>query len=310
MRVLEATANLAADLGHRVEEADPTIDGEAIVPTFLTLMGVNTVVNLSSHPSAGRAAREDEVERITWLTAKLGEAKSGADYVRATQTMHRLGRQMAAFHDDHDILLTPGLATGTAVPLGWLDMMMDDLDEYWRRVFHFSPFTVWFNLTGQPAVMLPIGKATTACPSRCRRSPPMATRRCCSGSPPSSSPHVPGSTESPRWWARRLIRNLRDARFGVVSARPRDAFPDRSVAPVAGEEVDPRRPGARSRFMHGRPTGTTPRGPGTAGGVLANAVPSRAKRKRGETNQPFRLSNPSSPAKGRWVASSEVGATS
>ena len=23
--------------------------------------------------------------------------------------------------------------------------MMDDVDEYWRRVFHFSPFTVWFN---------------------------------------------------------------------------------------------------------------------------------------------------------------------
>ena len=134
------------------------------MPTFLTLMGVNTVVNLSSHPSAGRAAREDEVERITWLTAKLGEATSSADYVRATQTMHRLGRQMAAFHADHDLLLTPGLATGTAVRLGWLDMMMDDVDEYWRRVFHFSPFTVWFNLTGQPAIMLPIGESAGGLP--------------------------------------------------------------------------------------------------------------------------------------------------
>ena len=157
-RVLQETAALAVDLGHQVEEADPVIDGAAVVPTFLTLMAANTVVNLSSHPSAGRAAREDEVERITWLTAKMGEATSGADYVRATQTMHRLGRQMAAFHGDYDILLTPGLATGTAVKLGWLDMMMDDVDEYWRRVFHFSPFTVWFNLTGQPAIMLPIGR--------------------------------------------------------------------------------------------------------------------------------------------------------
>ena len=163
-RVLEETAALAADLGHRVEEADPAIDGESIVPTFLTLMGVNTVVNLSSHPSAGRAAREDEVERITWLTAKLGEATSSADYVRATQAMHRLGRQMAAFHLDHDILLTPGFATGTAVELGWLDMMMEDVDEYWRRVFHFSPFTVWFNQTGQPAIMLPIGESPDGLP--------------------------------------------------------------------------------------------------------------------------------------------------
>ena len=164
IRVLEETASLAAELGHRVEEADPAIDGAAVVPTFLTLMAVNTAVNLSSHPSAGRAAREDEVERITWLSAKMGEAVSGADCVRATQTMHRLGRQMADFHRGYDILLTPGLATGTAAKLGWLDMTMDDVYEYWRRVFHFSPFTVWFNITGQPAIMLPLGESADGLP--------------------------------------------------------------------------------------------------------------------------------------------------
>jgi hypothetical protein len=35
--------------------------------------------------------------------------------------------------------------------LGWIDMMMDDVHEYWHRVFHFSPFTVLFNLTGPAA---------------------------------------------------------------------------------------------------------------------------------------------------------------
>jgi Asp-tRNA(Asn)/Glu-tRNA(Gln) amidotransferase A subunit family amidase len=154
--VLEETTRLCAGLGHRVEQCDPPIERAAVVPTFLTLAAANTVVNLSTHPTAGRPAREGEVERITWLTAKLGEKVSGADYVRATQTMHRLGRQMAAFHADWDVLLTPGLAT-LPVPLGWLDMTMDDVDEYWRRVFAFSPFTVWFNLTGQPALMLPLG---------------------------------------------------------------------------------------------------------------------------------------------------------
>ena len=163
LRVLAETAKLCADLGHHVEECDPDIDRAALVPTFLTLASANTVVNLASHPSAGRPAREGEVERITWLTAKRGESVSGADYVRATQAAHRLGRQMAAFHAEWDVLLTPGLSAAP-VRLGWIDMMMEDVDEYWRRVFTFSPFTVCFNITGQPALMLPLGQSAGGLP--------------------------------------------------------------------------------------------------------------------------------------------------
>jgi Asp-tRNA(Asn)/Glu-tRNA(Gln) amidotransferase A subunit family amidase len=163
LRVLAETARLCTDLGHTVEGADPAIDGEAVVPTFLTLAAANTVVNLAGNPAKGRPAREEEVERVTWATGQMGQRVSGADYVRATQAAHRLGRQMAAFHERWDVLLTPGLAT-LPPPLGWIDMMMGDVDEYWRRVFHFSPFTVWFNITGQPAMMLPIGVAASGVP--------------------------------------------------------------------------------------------------------------------------------------------------
>ena len=163
LRLLNDTVELCANLGHHVEERNPEVDGAAIVPTFLTLASANTVVNLASHPTAGRPAREGEVERITWLTAKMGEKISASEYVRATQTAHRLGRQMAAFHSEWDVLLTPGLAS-PAVKLGWLDMMMEDVEEYWRRVFAFSPFTVWFNLTGQPGLMLPLGQSPGGLP--------------------------------------------------------------------------------------------------------------------------------------------------
>ena len=163
VRLVMETAQLCGGMGHDVDEVDPGVDGADIVPTFLTLAAANTVVNLASHPTAGRAPNEDEVERITWLTAKLGEQISAPDYVRATQTAHRLGRQMAAFHSKWDVLLTPGLAS-PAVKLGWINMMMDALDEYWRRVFHFSPFTVWFNLTGQPGLMLPLAQSSGGLP--------------------------------------------------------------------------------------------------------------------------------------------------
>ena len=162
LAALDETVRVCRELGHHVEEANPEIEGEAVVPTFLTLIAANTVVNLASHPS-GRPPGPDEVERVTRGTALLGERVSGADYVRATQTAHRLGRQMAAFHARHDLLLTPGLATLPPL-LGYIDMMLDDVHEYWRRVFTFSPFTVWFNLTGQPAMMLPLGRSAARLP--------------------------------------------------------------------------------------------------------------------------------------------------
>jgi Asp-tRNA(Asn)/Glu-tRNA(Gln) amidotransferase A subunit family amidase len=162
-RVLRETVQLCADLGHQVEEATPTIDGALVVPTFLTLIAANTVVNLNGHPTAGRPPRPGEVEAVTYATGQMGERISAADYVRATQVAHRLGRQMAAFHADWDVLLTPGLAM-LPPKLGWIDMMLGDVDEYWRRVFTFSPFTVWFNLTGQPAMMLPLGTSPGGLP--------------------------------------------------------------------------------------------------------------------------------------------------
>jgi Asp-tRNA(Asn)/Glu-tRNA(Gln) amidotransferase A subunit family amidase len=163
INALHDVAQLCATLGHHVIEANPDIEREAVIPTFLTLMAANTAVNIASHPTAGRPARQDEVEKVTWGSAQMATRINAADYVRATQTAHRLGRQMAAFHAHYDVLLTPALAM-LPPKLGWIDMMMDDVDEYWRRVFAFSPFTVWFNITGQPAIVLPLGQSDQGLP--------------------------------------------------------------------------------------------------------------------------------------------------
>ena len=133
------------------------------MPTFLTLAAANTVVNLASHPTAGRTARPDEVEKVTFATGQKGERITAPTTCAPRRPPTGSAARWPRSTRNWDVLLTPGLAT-VPVKLGWIDMMLDDVDEYWRRVFAFSPFTVWFNLTGQPAMMLPLGVSPEGLP--------------------------------------------------------------------------------------------------------------------------------------------------
>ena len=162
-RVLDQTVAVLGGLGHRVEEADPPISNDESQDIFRTLMAANAAQIIRSHPTKGRLPEEGEIERVVAATAEKGMTVLGHDVFMTQARMHAMGRRMAAFHRDYDVLLTPGL--GHLPPkLGWIDMMLDDADEYWDRVAAFSPFTVWFNQTGQPAISLPMGQTETGFP--------------------------------------------------------------------------------------------------------------------------------------------------
>ena len=162
-RVLDQTVAILEGLGHSIEEADPPISNGESQDIFRTLMAANAAQIIRSHPTKGRLPEEGEVERVVAATAKKGETVFGHDVFMAQARMHAMGRRMAAFHRGYDVLLTPGL--GHLPPkLGWIDMMLDDADEYWDRVAVFSPFTVWFNQTGQPAISLPVGTTASGFP--------------------------------------------------------------------------------------------------------------------------------------------------
>jgi amidase len=162
-RVLDETVAILEGLGHTVVPADPPISNDEMQEIFRTLMASNAAQIIRMHPTKGRLPEPGEVERVVAATAEKGVSVTGYDVFLAQARMHAAARRLAAFFADHDVLLTPGL--GHMPPkLGWLDMMMDDADAYWDRVAAFSPFTVWFNLTGNPAISLPVGATAEGFP--------------------------------------------------------------------------------------------------------------------------------------------------
>jgi len=76
-------------------------------------------------------------------------------YAAAIQTVHGIGRKMAAFFARYDLLITPTLAE-PPLPLGTIDLGHGDAEAFFARLRDFIPFTPVFNATGQPAASLPL----------------------------------------------------------------------------------------------------------------------------------------------------------
>ena len=141
-----AAAELLASLGHEVEEVAPDWGADGLMGDFRviwqpapTLFPVDDTSVLSP---LNRAYLEGALE-----------APSSA-YVAALTRLQLRARKLVAFWAEHDLLLTPTLAL-PPVPVGW-DTEPDDPWEQFDRAVRFTPFTAAFNVTGQPAVSLPL----------------------------------------------------------------------------------------------------------------------------------------------------------
>ena len=85
-------------------------------------------------------------------------------YLAALAQLQALARSTIAFFADHDLLLTPVLAT-RPLPIGELHGCGDDPMADLRRSGEFAPFTALFNVTGQPAISAPVGFGEDGLPS-------------------------------------------------------------------------------------------------------------------------------------------------
>jgi amidase len=153
----EDAARLCEQLGHEVVEAAPAFDAEGLDQIFMRIFAIGATGNIQLRAKLlGRELEPAGFERVTWSMMEEARGIAGPDFVGMVNRMHAIGRQIAPFFQAFDVLLTPTLAE-PPVPLGTIDMMSDDVIAYQERLWTFTPFTYPFNVTGQPAMSVPLG---------------------------------------------------------------------------------------------------------------------------------------------------------
>lgn len=149
-------AALCADLGHEVEEAAPAFDGRALGRAFAVLWSAGTAWSLSRWARVlGRDPGPDAVEPLTRALAERGRGISAVDYLHAVAEGQRLARDIARFFERYDLWLTPVVGEPPH-PLGSFVSPPEDPTRGLRRAGLFAPFTYIANMTGQPAMSVPL----------------------------------------------------------------------------------------------------------------------------------------------------------
>ncbi len=158
---VQDAAALCESLGHHIVSAAPTIDIRSFAHAWANIVACGTQLTVRSRlASLGRSLVDDDLERVTGLACELGATVSGADYLEAIDVVHALGREMARWFGDYDVLLTATLAepptTIGRMASDRADGWSDFLDYRLNHVLPYSPFTALANGTGQPAMSVPL----------------------------------------------------------------------------------------------------------------------------------------------------------
>src|SRR5690606_14249358 len=104
---------------------------------------------------------EDALEPSTWGALRAGQQTSSSDYIALVARANRIARAVGAAFEAFDVVVLPVLAEPPAT-IGRFAMNNPDYIDYRLGaggLIHYSPFAPLANLTGQPAVSLPLATA-------------------------------------------------------------------------------------------------------------------------------------------------------
>lgn len=158
-------AHLLESLGHSVEEVTP--EGwhvPELQAQFMVLYaaGISGGVRYGATVT-GRQPSADLVEPLTWAFYQMGTSLSAADHEVAKIQLEGYARRLIGFFSTYDLLLTPALAQ-RPVAIGEIDTCSDDPWGAFQKAAVFTPFTPLWNVTGQPAISLPLYLAEDGMP--------------------------------------------------------------------------------------------------------------------------------------------------
>jgi amidase len=151
-------ATLLESLGHDVAPGWPKIlEDNASGATFGALWSTNMGASRRRFSELlGRPLADDELEPMNLVQANFATAFSSIDYAVALSAAAQYRRAMQSWwHDGWDLLLTPTLAE-LPLKLGTLANDPANPMAVMARAGQFVPFTPPFNMSGQPAISLPL----------------------------------------------------------------------------------------------------------------------------------------------------------
>ncbi len=153
---VQDVARLCEELGHDVIEDAPAIDYDSVKLAFSLIVESHTAAMLDQFSeNLGRNVVRELVEPVTLGWAQGGWKASAADFARTKSIINATTRRVAEFLTWYDVILTPTL--GAPPPkLGYLDTVNLKFAEFYQRIFDFLPFTWLHNLTGLPAMSVPL----------------------------------------------------------------------------------------------------------------------------------------------------------
>jgi amidase len=155
-RGLRLAAERLEALGHEVVEEDPELPGEETLQFFTVVFGAYIALStLHAEVLRGRPAAEGEIEPLSAALRELTGAVASYQYLAALARLQQLSRRFIGFFGRHDLLLTPALAQ-RPLAIGDLHGCGEHPMEDFARSAAFTPYTALFNVTGQPAISVPI----------------------------------------------------------------------------------------------------------------------------------------------------------